>query len=112
MATQLDREKRARGQDKRRSRLTLDIDADLHARLKIAAVQAGIPMREYVEELFEAALPKQESETLMERKPISRDVLRWLPQARKAISRGRTLSDSAEIVRSMREERTEHLDEL
>ena len=43
------------------------------------------------------------------RRPMSPDVTALLRETRHAVSEGRTLPDSTELIRLMREERSEHL---
>lgn len=87
-----------------RSRLTLDLDPELHLRVKIAAAHAGLSMREYLERILRESVPALVRNARPEGRPISPDVLEMLRRTREEVSQGRILPDSTEIVRQMRDE--------
>lgn len=107
MATQTPH--RSAHDDTQRARLTLDIDAELHLRLKIAAAQQHQTMREYVEELLRAALPAVDHQTPAaeqgEQHTVSQAALENLLRTREAIMRGRTFSNTVDLLRADRDER-------
>jgi hypothetical protein len=88
----------------RRSRLTLDLDPELHLRIKIAAAHARLSMREYLEQMLREIVPPLPSQGRLQGRPISPDVLEMLRRTREEVSGGRILPDSTEIVRRMRDE--------
>jgi hypothetical protein len=87
----------------RRSRLTLDLDPELHLRMKIAAAQARLSMREYVEQMLREHVPSLPQQAQPQHRPIASDVLERLARTRQEISGGRVLSDATEIIRRMRD---------
>ncbi|HEX6796243.1 MAG TPA: hypothetical protein VF116_00865 [Ktedonobacterales bacterium] len=110
MATHI--EETAADKPARRARLTLDIDRALHTRIRLAAFREGISMREYIERILEEKVPEPAPEEEDELRPMAPDALERLRTTREAISRGRVFSDSNQIVRQMREERSQHLGQL
>ena len=97
----------------KRIRLTIDIDPDLHTRLKIAAAQAHISMREIVEILLRESLPSAVPGSQMSKESaglISSASLEHLLRTRAEIMRDRHFSDdSVDLLREAREEREEQL---
>lgn len=96
----------------KRSRLMIDISPELRRRIKVAAAQRDLSMREYVEQLLEAAVPEEARAPEQGRHPMTRERFEQLLKAREAINQGQTFSDSVEIIRQMREERSEYLAQL
>lgn len=89
------------------ARLTLDIDPELHLRIKIAATQAHLSMREYIERILRAAVPQQPQQATplpQHWRPISRETVERLRQTLDSITDGRVISDSTPIIRYWREE--------
>ena len=99
-----------------RPRLIIDISPELRRRIKIAAAQKDLSIREYVEEILEQAVPREEASVPeQEARPVSRESLERLLQARERMiqkRQGRPSLDSTEIIRQMREERSQYLGEL
>ncbi len=100
----------------KRPRLMIDISPELRRRIKIAAAQKDLSIREYVEDILEQVVPPEEAS--MEKRqprPVSRESLERLLRTREQIiqeRQGRPFTDSTEIIRQMREERSEYLGEL
>jgi hypothetical protein len=88
----------------RRSRLTLDLDPELHLRIKIAAAHAGLSMREYLEQMLRESVPELPLNMRPTGSGPAPDILERLARTRRVLSGGRTVSDSTEIVRQMRDE--------
>jgi len=88
----------------RRSRLTLDLDPELHLRIKIAAAHAGLSMREYLEQMLRESVPPLPLHGRSQGRPIALSVLEMLRRTREEVSGGHILPDSTEIVRRMRDE--------
>ena len=93
----------------RTERLTLDLDAELYQRVKLAAAQRHLSMRALIERMLQEQLP---SFPLLMRfpeerlRPLSLESLARLAAAREAVMRGRQFSDaSADLIREAREER-------
>jgi hypothetical protein len=99
-----------------RPRLIIDISPELRRRIKIAAAQKDLSIREYVEQILEQAVPPEEASNLQEEaRPISQEALERLLRTREQIMQerqGRPFTDSTEIIRQMREERSQYLGEL
>ena len=86
----------------KKKRLTLDIDAAVHQRLKAAAVLKDVSMRQYCETAIERELDKDEAE---ERRPKGFNYS-WLAAKREEILGNRKFSgDSTEYIRQARESR-------
>ena len=82
-------------------------------RVKLAAAQQYLSMRDYVERILLATVPPlPANERLQQRSPMSPDVIALLRETRHAVSEGRTLPDSTDLIHRMREERSEHLAKL
>ena len=100
----------------KRPRLMIDISPELRRRIKIAAAQKDVSIREYVEDILEQAVPSEEvSKEKRQPRPVSRESLERLLRTREQIiqeRQGRPFTDSTEIIRQMREERSEYLGEL
>lgn len=107
MATHV--EETASGQHPQRARLTLDIDRALHSRIRLAAFREGISMREYIERILDEAVPAAQTSEWTERRPITPDVVERL---REALLQQPMQPDSTDLIRRMREERSEHLASL
>jgi hypothetical protein len=100
----------------KRPRLMIDISPELRRRIKIAAAQKDLSIREYVEDILEQVVPPEEA-GVGERqpRPVSRESLERLLRTREQIiqeRQGRPFTDSTEIIRQMREERSKYLEEL
>ena len=103
----------------KRPRLMIDISPELRRRIKIAAVQKDLSIREYVEQILEEAVPPvlhEEASTQQQQPhPVSRESVERLLQAHEQMvqeRQGRPSSDSTEIIRQMRQERSQYLAEL
>lgn len=96
------------------SRLTIHVNPDLRHRLEAAANQQDIPLREYIEELLERTVPR-ETQATRQRKPMSPETFEGLLRLREQIKHnhpGQTFDDSTEMIRQMREERSQYLADL
>jgi hypothetical protein len=97
----------------RRARLTIDLDPELHMRLKMAAAANGVSMRELVECLLLQtlpAMPHRRRIPLEQRRPISQGALEQMERTREQVMRGRVFADdAADLLREAREERMEAL---
>ena len=93
----------------KRPRLMIDISPALRRRIKIAAAQKDLSIREYVEDILDQAVPSEQP------RPVSRESLQRLLRTREQIiqeRQGQPFTDSTELIRQMREERSEYLGEL
>ena len=99
-----------------RPRLIIDISPELRRRIKIAAAQKDLSIREYVEQILEEAVPPEEANVPQrEPRPVTPESVEKLLQARERMiqkRQGRPSLDSTEIIRQMREERSQYLGEL
>lgn len=96
-------------QHPRRARLTLDIDRALHMRIRLAAFREGVSMREYIERILDKTVPSAQASEWTERRPITPDVVERL---RAELLQQPMQPDSTDLIRRMREERSEHLASL
>ncbi len=96
----------------KRSRITIDITPELRRRIKMAAFKRDLSVGEYVGDILEEIVPKEESMTQQERRPVTRDFLESVYRVRERImqeSKGQLFEDSAELIRQQREERTRQI---
>ena len=99
----------------KRTRITIDISPELRRRIKIAASQRDVSISEYVGQLLAEHVPQEASITQRPRKPLTRETLEHVYRVREEImehTNQRTFEDSTEIIRQMREERSQELDQL
>lgn len=99
---------------KERTRITIDITPELRQRIKAAAFQSNVSISEYLGDILEDAVPK-DINYKREPKPLTREKLERVLKVHEEIvahTYGRTFSDSTELIRQIREERTRELDEL
>ncbi len=95
-----------------RPRLMIDISPELRRRIKIAAAQSDLSIREYIERILEQTVPGEANLPGREPRRITREAIERLRQVREQIRQNHpdtVFTDSAEIMRQMRDERSEHL---
>jgi hypothetical protein len=100
----------------KRPRLMIDISPELRRRIKIAAAEKDLSIREYVEDILEQVVPHEKA-TIEKQKPrpVSQESLERLLRTREQIiqeRQGQPFTDSTELIQQMREERSEYLGEL
>jgi HicB family len=96
------------GRARKRTRLMVDVTPELRRRLKVAAAQQDLSLREYVERVLESAVPI-EAAAAPRRRPLTPETVADLRRVRDQISGGRQFTDPAPVVERMREERSEDL---
>ena len=99
----------------KRTRITIDISPELRRRIKIAASRNDVSISEYVGQILEGNVPEEASISQQLRKPLTRETLDHIYRVREEImehTNQRTFEDSTEIIRQMREERSQELDQL
>jgi len=100
----------------KRPRLMIDISPELRRRIKIAAAKKDLSIREYVEDILDQAVPSEDSHTKKrQRHSVSHESLQRLLRTREQIiqeRKGQPFTDSTELIRQMREERSKYLGEL
>jgi hypothetical protein len=97
-----------------RESLSIDIDAELMRRIRFAAARSRLSIRDYVEDTLEEVVPTDISES-QERSPVTCEALDGLLELREQFKKnhpGQVLDDSTEIIRQMREERSQYLADL
>jgi hypothetical protein len=95
----------------KRPRLMIDISPELRRRIKIAAARQDLSIREYVEDILDQAVPSQKRE----RGQLNSAAIEDLLKTREEIlheRQGEPFTDSTELIRQMREERSDYLGEL
>ncbi len=96
----------------KRTRLTLQLALGVHERLQAAAARKGVSVGEYCRAAIYDALSKDEAEETAEPQKPHFDI-ESLIALRKQTFGDRVLpTDSAEMIREAREERTRHLESL
>jgi hypothetical protein len=100
----------------KRPRLMIDISPELRRRIKIAAAKQDLSIREYVESILDQAVPSEDPHTKkLLPHAVRPESLQRLLRTREQIiheRQGRPFTDSTELIRQMREERSEYLGEL
>ena len=99
----------------KRTRITIDISPELRRRIKIAASQRDVSISEYLGQILEENVPDEASIIQRPRKPLTREILEHVYQVREEImehTNRRLFEDSTAIIRQMREERSQELDQL
>ena len=99
----------------KRPRLMIDISPELRRRIKIAAAQKDLSIREYVENILDQAVPPEKS--LLEKRERGRlnsAAIDDLLKTREEIMRAHPgqVFDSVETLRQLREERIKELEQL
>ncbi len=98
----------------KRPRLMIDISPELRRRIKIAAAQKDLSIREYVEEILEQVVPSETS--LLEKRARGRlnsAAIEDLLKTREEIMRAHPgqVYDSVETLHQLREERLKELEQ-
>jgi predicted HicB family RNase H-like nuclease len=103
---------------KARSHITIDITVsrELYRRMRAAANQDNLSLNEYIERTLGEAVPGEASLTQHQHRPMPREAIERLREIREKITQDRGgkpfEEDSAELIRQMREERSQYLEEL
>lgn len=100
--------------DEQTDGLFINLVPELRRRLKLAAAQQGLSLREYVERLLEQAVPSEETPPQIRSSGLNRAAVENLLRTREAIMRahpGQVFEDSAETLRQIREERMRELEQ-
>ncbi len=93
-----------------RTRLIIDVRPELRRRIKLAAAAGDVSVREYVVSILEQVVPSEAAASGDPGRPITAETVRRLSETRAAVMRGRVFTDdSADLIREMREERSEAL---
>lgn len=97
----------------KRPRLMIDISPELRRRIKIAAAQKDLSIREYVEDILEQVVPPEKS-FLEKRGRLDSAAIEDLLKTREEIIRAHPgqVFDSAETLHQLREERLKELEQL
>ena len=99
----------------KRSRITIDISPELRRRIKVAASQRDVSISEYLSQILEENVPEEASIIQRPGRPLTRETLEHVYQVREEImehTNRRLFEDSTDIIRQMREERSQELDQL
>jgi len=90
----------------KRTRITIDVTADLRRRIKIAAAEQDVSVREYVVDVLEHALSDGRAQGPARGTPVTEETIDRLAQIRESIMRGRTFADdTTDLINEGREER-------
>ncbi len=102
-------------QYKKRTRITIDVSPDLRRRIKIAAADHSTSIGAYLGNILEQTVPAEREETEQQRHPVTRkssERLRLLREQTLADRNGKPFEDSVEMIRQMRDERTQYLENI
>ncbi|GAC1616120.1 MAG: hypothetical protein NVS4B11_03890 [Ktedonobacteraceae bacterium] len=94
--------------------LILHISAELQRKINVAALQNYLSLEEYVEQVLEQATSKDDVTTRHQDKPLSPEIVGHVLEVSEQIkqhTRGHLFEDSTEMIRQMREERSQELDQ-
>jgi hypothetical protein len=97
------------------SPLMVDINPDLQHRIEVAATERDLSIKEYLEGLLERIVPRNIGAAKQERHPITREAFEGILRLREQIKKdhpGQVFDDSTELIRQMREERSQYLADL
>jgi predicted metal-dependent RNase len=102
-----------RSQYGKRPRLMIDISPELRRRIKIAAAEKDLSIREYVEDILEKVVPPEKS-FLEKRGRLNSAAIEDLLKTREEIIRAHPgqVFDSPETLHQLREERLKELEQL
>jgi len=92
--------------------VVINISPELYNRIEFGAQQHNQSLSDYVEDVLEQALPDEE-DSVLEARPVTPEMFEKIMAAREQIFRsteGQQFEDTTELIRQMREERSEELD--
>src|SRR6266704_5648665 len=115
MAMQRQYNDNSKGPPGKRPRLMIDISPELRRRIKIAAAQKDLSIREYVEDILEQTVPPENSFLeKRERGRLNSAAIEDLLKTREEIMRAHPglVFDSVETLHQLREERLKELEQL
>ena len=98
-----------------RAHVTIDISPEIYEHIETAAAQNNLLIKEYIEKLLEQIVLHNTDTSQQERTPMTREAFEGLLKLREQFKRnhpGQVLDDSTEIIRQMREERSQYLGDL
>lgn len=98
-----------------RTRIMVDVSPELRRRIKLAAAQRDLSVREYVTHILDEAVPSAPAEQEQPHRQMTREDAERLFTMSAAIRQAHpdvVFEDSTEIVRRMREERSDYLGRL
>ena len=94
--------------------LMINVAPALRRRIKIAAAQSGLSVKDYVERILEQTVPDGTQPNQRQRRPLNRaavdDLLRFREELKRAHP-GEVFEDSVETLRQLREERARELEQ-
>lgn len=99
----------------KRSRITIDVSPELRKRIKKAATENELSISEYLGRILEEKVPDEIELAQQERHPVPPDIMEEVYRVQEQVirdSKGHIFEDSTEVLRRMREERTQYLEEL
>jgi uncharacterized protein (DUF1778 family) len=109
MATHVHESRSPRQDETKRIRLTVDISPEMRRRIKMAAAQRDLTVRDYVVRILEEAVPGT-AEPTQAQQGITPEAVERLFRTRDETMRGRYFTDdSTDLLREARDERTEEL---
>jgi hypothetical protein len=95
--------------------IMVGISPEFYQQVKIVAAQKDLSIREYLEEVLEEIMSRETSTLHEQGHPMTHETFEELRQLRERIKRnhpGQTFDDSTELIRQMREERSQYLADL
>jgi uncharacterized protein (DUF1778 family) len=109
MATQVHESRSPRNGKTKRIRLTVDISPEMRRRIKMAAAQRDLSVRDYVVRILDEAVPSMPKATQAQQGVTPEAVERLLKTSREIMAGRRFTDDSTDLLREAREERTAQL---
>ena len=95
--------------------IMVGISPELYQQVEIVAARKDLTIREYLEEVLEGIMSHETSTSQEQGRPMTHETFEELRQLRERIKRnhpGQTFDDSTELIRQMREERSQYLADL
>ena len=99
----------------KRLRITFDVSPELRKRIKAAALQNNLSISEYLVNILEEAVPDEMELVGQERHPVPPDIMEEVYRVQEQVirdSKGHIFEDTTELLRQLREERTQYLEQL
>lgn len=95
--------------------IKVGIKPEVYHLLEVAAAEKELSLREYIERTLEEIVALQQKASEQELQPMTREAYEGLLRLREQFKKnhpGVVLDDSTEIIRQMREERSQYLADL
>lgn len=98
-------------QSTKRTRLVVDVSPELRRRIKVAAAERDITIRQYVVDALESAVAPDARPQSLRGRPVTKETIEYFRQMRGEMMQGRVFTDdSADLINHARDERTAEIE--